>query len=295
MRRLNSTRVLIIGCGDIALRAAALLRGHYRLYGLIRDPAQAARLRATGITPILGDLDQPATLRRLTGLGHWVLHSAPPSGENPVDRRSVRLSAALSKARMVPQRLVYISTSGVYGDCDGEWVAETRPVRPQTARAARRVDAERRLRRWGRHSGVCIAIVRAPGIYATERLPLQRLKAGTPALLPAQDGYTNHIHADDLARVVVAALHRGKAGRVYHACDSSQLKMGEYFDLLADHFGLARAPRVSWAEARTQIPEAQLSFMAESRKLLNSRLKRELRVRLAYPTLNDFLRGLKTG
>jgi nucleoside-diphosphate-sugar epimerase len=294
MRRHNSTRLLIIGCGDVALRAAALLRSRYRLYGLIRDPAQAATLRAAGITPILGDLDQPATLRRLAGLGHWVLHSAPPSGEYAVDRRSVRLSAALSKARMVPQRLVYISTSGVYGDCAGEWVAETRRVRPQTARAVRRVDAERRLRRWGRDSGTRVTILRAPGIYAAERLPLQRLKAGTPALVPAADSYTNHIHADDLARIVVAALHRGKAGRVYHACDSSQLKMGEYFDLVADHFGLERAPRVSWAEARAKIPEAQLSFMAESRRLTNSRLNRELRVRLAYPTVADFLRKLRT-
>jgi nucleoside-diphosphate-sugar epimerase len=110
-----------------------------------------------------------------------------------------------------------------------------------------------------------------------------------PALVPAEDCHTNHIHADDLARIVVAALYRGKAGRVYHACDSSQLKMGEYFDLVADHFGLERAPRVTWAEARTKIPEAQLSFMAESRRLINSRLKRELRVRLAYPTVADFL------
>jgi nucleoside-diphosphate-sugar epimerase len=292
MRRFNSIRLLIIGCGDVALRAAALLRGRYRLYGLIRDPRQAPALRAAGITPIVGDLDRPATLCRLAGLGEWLLHSAPPSAESPTDRRSARLGAVLSKGRMVPQRLIYISTSGVYGDCGGATVAETRPLNPQTVRAARRMDAERRLRRWGRRSGARVAILRAPGIYAAERLPLERLKAGTPALYASEDSYSNHIHADDLARIVVAALQRPKSGRVYNACDDSQLKMGDYFDLVADHFCLGRAPRASREEARRSVPAAQFSFMAESRRLLNSRMKRELRVRLAYPTVADFLRRL---
>ena len=292
MGRLLSRRLLIIGCGDVALRAAALVRSRYRLYGLIRDSSQAPPLRAAGITPILGDLDQRATLGRLAGLGQLVLHSAPPSAEGRADRRTARLTAALGKARMVPQRLVYISTSGVYGHCEGAKVPETQPLRPRTARASRRVDAERWLRRWGRKNHAAVAILRAPGIYAAERLPLERLKAGIPAVVAEQDSYTNHIHADDLARILVMALYRAKPGRVYNASDDSQLKMGDYFDLVADHFRLSRPPRVSRREAERLIPAPLLSFMAESRRLSNSRLKRELRVRLQHPTVAEFLRGL---
>ena len=188
---------------------------------------------------------------------------------------------------MLPQRLVYISTSGVYGDCKGKLVDETHVLNPQTERALRRVDAERRLRRWGLRTGVSVSILRVPGIYAGNRLPLARLRAGTPALLPEEDSFTNHIHADDLAQIVLAALRLAKPGRVYHACDDSHLKMGEYFDLIADQFGLPRPPRISRAEAEAQIAPGMLSFMRESRRLINTRLKRELHVNLRYPSVPD--------
>ena len=188
---------------------------------------------------------------------------------------------------MLPQRLVYISTSGVYGDCKGKLVDETHVLNPQTERALRRVDAERRLRKWGLRTGVSVSILRVPGIYAENRLPLARLRAGTPALLPEEDSFTNHIHADDLAQIVLAALRLAKPGRVYHACDDSHLKMGEYFDLIADQFGLPRPPRISRAEAEAQIAPGMLSFMRESRRLINTRLKRELRINLRYPSVPD--------
>ena len=280
-------RLLIIGCGDVALRAVPLLRPRYRIYALTRSPARVASLRAQGLVPVLGDLDDPATLDGLAGIAHDVLHCAPPPLHGSRDTRTAHLIAALAKAKSLPQHFVYISTSGVYGDCHGAWVDETRPLQPATARAQRRVDAERRLREWGRRSGVRICVLRAPGIYSEARLPLQRLRDGTPALRADEDAYTNHIHADDLARMAVAALSYGTPGRLYNASDDSVLKMGDYFDLVADRYGLPRPPRVSRAEAGQRIAPALLSFMSESRRLSNHRIKRELRFTLRYPTVRE--------
>jgi nucleoside-diphosphate-sugar epimerase len=281
-------RLLIIGCGDVAQRAVPLLRSRYRIiYALTRSQARVAALRALGLVPVVGDLDAPATLHGLAGIAHDVLHCAPPPGRGPRDTRTAHLIAALAKAKSLPQHFVYISTTGVYGDCAGAWIDETHPLHPQTARAQRRVDAERRLRDWGRRSGVRISVLRAPGIYSAERLPLQRLREGTPALQADEDAYTNHVHADDLARMAVAALSFGAPGRLYNASDDSVLKMGDYFDLVADRFGLPRPPRVSRAEAAQRISPNLLSFMGESRRLSNHRIKRELRLKLRYPTVGD--------
>lgn len=278
-------RLLIVGCGDIGLRVARELRGRWRIFALTRSESRSESLRALGIVPVVGDLDRPETLDRLSGLAQDVVHLAPPPASGQRDSRTTSLIRALTRRGSLPQRFVYISTSGVYGDCSGALIDESRPLRPGTDRARRRVDAERFLRAWGADSGVHVAILRVPGIYSPERLPLQRLRAGTPALVGDQDAYSNHIHADDLSRIVIAALNRGKAGRTYNASDDSRMKMGEYFDLVADRFGLPHPPRISWDEACKTIPENLLSFMRESRQLGNRRLKQELRVRLRFPSV----------
>ena len=277
-------RVLLVGCGDVAMRAATLLSGRARMVGLVRRADDVARLRAHGVTPIVGDLDERRTLDRLALSPDAVLHFAPPPGDGRGDPRTGRLLAALGAARRIPQRLVYISTSGVYGDCAGARISECRPRRAQTPRGRRRVDAENRLREWAGRHGVSLAIVRAPGIYAPDRLPIERIRQGTPVLVPEDDVYTNHIHADDLARVAVAALFRGRSNRAYHATDDAEMKMGQWFDAVADAHRLPRPPRVGWEEAESRIAPMLLSFMSESRRLANGRMKRELRVRLRYPT-----------
>ncbi|HEX4882972.1 MAG TPA: SDR family oxidoreductase [Casimicrobiaceae bacterium] len=277
-------RVLLIGCGDVALRTAALLRGRARIAGLTRREEEAPKLRAHGVVPIVGDLDRFRTLDRLPPGPFAVVHAAPPPGEGRDDPRTQRLLAALTKHGRIPQRLVYISTSGVYGDCAGARVDERRPRRAQTPRARRRVAAEDRLRRWAAKHGVTLAILRAPGIYAPTRLPVDRVRQGTPVLEAGDDVYTNHIHADDLARAVVAALFRGRATRAYNVTDDAELKMGAWFDAVADAYKLPRPPRVTWEEAESRIAPMLLSFMSESRRLSNARMKRELRVTLRYPT-----------
>jgi nucleoside-diphosphate-sugar epimerase len=277
-------RVLFVGCGDVAMRVASLLAGRARMVGLIRGRDDVDRLRAHGVTPIIGDLDAHRSLARLAHSPDAVMHFAPPPGDGRGDPRTGRLLAALGASRRIPQRFVYISTSGVYGDCGGARIAETRPRRAQTPRGRRRVDAENRLREWAGRHGVSLAIVRAPGIYAPDRLPIERIRQGTPVLVAEDDVYTNHIHANDLARAAVAALFRGRPNRAYHATDDAELKMGAWFDAIADAWRLERPPRVSWDEAEARIAPMLLSFMSESRRLSNARMKRELRVRLAYPT-----------
>lgn len=274
-----------MGCGDIALRLVRELRGRWRVYALTRSDARHALLRRAGVTPVIGDLDHAETLDRLPGLAHDVVHFAPPPSAGIHDTRTANLARALAKGGSLPQRLVYISTSGVYGDCAGDVVDETRQPRPGSDRARRRLDAERLLRAWGVAHGVPVCILRVPGIYAPERLPLARLRAGTPVLVPERDPYTNHIHAEDLVRVVIAALSRGRAGRAYNASDDSWMRVGDYFDLVADQFGLPHPPRLDWEQARAAIPENQLSFLRESRRLANRRLKKELRVALRYPSV----------
>lgn len=283
--------MLIIGCGDVGLRVAQLLRDRWRLLALTSSPQRLPLLRAAGIVPLTGDLDRPQGLRRIGALADAVLHLAPPPSQGETDDRTRHLLQALARSGRV-RRLVYGSTSGVYGDCGGERFDETRTPAPQTARARRRVDAERQLRAFGRASGAKVSLLRIPGIYAIDRPgghPRERLLRGTPVLAAADDVYTNHIHADDLARACVAALHRGAAQRVYHASDDTELAMGDYFDLAADLCGLPRPPRIRRADAATALSPMALSFISESRRLDNTRLLRELRLRLRYPTVRDGL------
>ncbi|WP_372524641.1 SDR family oxidoreductase [Piscinibacter sp.] len=283
--------LLIVGCGDVGLRVVKLLRGRWRLLALTTTAARADALRHAGVVPLLGDLDEPATLARLAGLADAVLHLAPPPSQGRTDTRSANLLRALALKRRV-RRIVYVSTTGVYGDCAGERFDETRRVNPATDRACRRVDAEARLRWHGRAQGARVTILRVPGIYASDRPgghPRERLARGTPVLAAGDDVYTNHIHADDLARACVAALTRGLPQRVLHACDDTDLQMGAYFDLAADLCGLPRPPRITREQARIQLSPLQLSFMSESRRLLNTRMKTELRLVLRYPTVQDGL------
>lgn len=277
-------RLLIIGCGDVVRRVLPELVRRWHVFALVREPDEG--LRALGVLQIRGDLDRAATLGRLGGLAHAVLHSAPPSESGVIDLRTRRLIAALRQARSLPRTLIYIGTSGVYGDCRGEHVSETRPLRPRTARARRRADAERQLRSFGRDSGCRVAILRAPGIYAADRLPLERLRRGDPVLNADEDVHTNHIHAEDLGRACLAALRRGCPNRAYHASDDSALRMGDWYDKLADAFGLPRAPRMARAEAEKRLTPLTLSFMNESRRLDNTRLRQELKLALRYPTVD---------
>jgi nucleoside-diphosphate-sugar epimerase len=278
--------LLIVGCGDVGLRVLRLVRRRFRVLALTSSPARLHALRQAGALPLVGDLDDPASLGRLAALADCVLHLAPPPSHGTTDPRTRHLLQALARSARV-RRIVYASTSGVYGDAAGQRFDETRAVRPATDRGCRRVDAEARVRHHGRAFGVRVSVLRVPGIYALDRMdgdPRERVRRGSPVLAPDDDVYTNHIHADDLASACVAALTRGAPQRVYHVSDNSEMKMGEHFDAVADAFGLPRPPRLSREAASRALSAMQMSFLAESRRLDNRRLREELRLRLRYPT-----------
>ena len=298
MNNLYKKTILIVGCGDIALRTVPLLRKHYRVLGLCRNQENARQLRAHGIIPIFGDLDSPKSLEKLAGIAHAVLHLAPPPNQGLRDPRTLHLLSALNKhtqmqSAILPQRLIYISTSGVYGNCHGRLIDETVAIHPENDRAIRRADAEKQIRDWGIRNHATVSILRVPGIYAADRLPLTRLRDGHPAIIDADDSYTNHIHANDLARIIYAALRFGKPNRIYHTCDDSNVKMGAYFDIVADRFNLPRPPRITRTEAQRQLSPGMLSFINESRKLTNARMKKELHVKLRYPTVHEGVQAVQ--
>ena len=288
--------LLIVGCGDIGVRVARLLATRWRVLALTSSPGRVGALRAAGTRPLRGDLDDPASLARLAGLADAVLHLAPPAPAGASDLRTAHLVAALARSQRL-RRIVYASTTGVYGDRGGAPTSETAPARPASERARRRVDAEERVRRFGRARRAVVSVLRVPGIYALDRPggdPRERVVRGTPVLAPADDVYTGHIHADDLARACVAALHHARPQRVVNVVDDSDLRMGDYFDLVADRFALARPPRLARSEAAAQLSPMQMSFLAESRRLVNTRLKRELRLVLRYPRVADGLADAAT-
>lgn len=285
IKKIGKPRLLILGCGDVGMRLLPLMRDRFRVFAVTSQASRCDELRNAGAVPVVADLDRPGSLARLAGLAGTIVHLAPPQSEGLMDRRTRNLTAILPDHAI----LVYVSTTGVYGNCEGAVVTEAHPVNPQNARARRRVDAEQVLRGWSRRTGSRLAVLRVPGIYAADRLPIERLKKGTPALVAEQDVYTNHVHADDLARMIALAVFRARPGRIYHAVDDSELKMGDYFDAVAQAFQLPKPPRLPRAELEKMVSPMLLSFMSESRRLSNRRIKSELRMRLRYPQVSDAL------
>ena len=272
---------------------AGLLNPSSRVLALTSSVQRMAELQSKGITPLLGNLDEPHSLQRLAGVATHLVHMAPPPLQGDTDPRTRHLVLALAK-RTAPLSVVYGSTSGVYGDCEGAWIDETRAVKPTTPRAQRRVDAENWLQAWGRRGMPRVNLLRIPGIYALDReggTPRERLARGTPVLQAADDVYTNHVHADDLARATVLSLWRGPKLQTLNVNDDSDLRMADYMDLAASLWQLPKPPRISRLQAEKTLPPMTLSFMSESRRMNNQRLKQSLRFKLRYPTVREGLLG----
>lgn len=278
--------VLIVGCGYVGRRLARQLRTEGRaVSGLVRTADSAARLRTLHATPLVADLDVPAPLPAVPA-GAEVYYFAPPPAEGDADPRLRRVLTALAAAR--PRRIVYLSTSGVYGDCAGAWVDEGHALRPATPRARRRADAESALRTWSAATGVPVVILRVPGIYGPGKLPLERLRKGLPLLREDDSPYTNRIHVDDLIAACRAAMTRGTPGAAYNVSDGRPSNMTDYFNRIADFTGLPRPPLVG-REDIDRLSPGMRAFMEESKRLDNRRMREELGVEPRYPTLEEGL------
>ena len=282
--------VFIVGCGDIGERIAVLYqrkKGEQKkipVFGLVRSAESAKRLQQADITPVQTDLGQMDSHAKLPTASATVFYLAPPPSEGETDPLIRQFLACISTDEL-PEKLVLLSTTAVYGDCQGEWIDETHPVNPQTPRGRRRLDAEQAARDWSEKTGVPIVILRVGGIYGPGRLPIGRIEKGLPILNESESPFTNRIHQDDLAQICIAAAERGKAGEIYNVSDGQPSTMSRYFKDIAVAYGLPLPPEVSLEEAQKVMSAGMLSYLKESRRLDNRKLVEELGVVLGYPNL----------
>lgn len=292
--------ICISGCGDIGQRVAQCyrqqaqkLQQNYVIYGLVRRAALREQLQSQGIVPVTVDLDDPHSLTELPTAGAVLIHLAPPPSQGEKDTRLRNLLQACDQAP--PVKILLLSTTAVYGDCRGAWIDETAPVNPQSERGKRRLDAENALRQWATAHGVAYCILRVSGIYGPGRLPLERLRQGLPILREDQAPYSNRIHQDDLAMVCQAAAQKAPNGAIYNVCDGHPSTMSHYFKAVAQAAGLPPPPEVDQEQARKVLSEGMLSYLRESRRMHNEKLRRELGVTLQYPDLAAGLAALEKG
>ncbi len=276
---------LIAGCGDVGRRLARRLiaRGE-RPVGLARTQRSADELGRVGIAPVASDLDRPIDEPPAAAADGTVFYLVPPPPEGADDDPRLRhFLRACEEA--VPRRLIYLSTSGVYGDCGGEWVAETREPAPVSDRARRRLAAERIASAWCAERGVPLIILRVGGIYGPGRLPVDRLDR-TTLVRPEEAPWSNRIHVEDLVTALRNAGLHGQGGLVYNVADGHPTTMTDYFFRVADAIGRPRPPTVPLAQAPQHLSPGMLAFMHESRRLDVTRMQRDLRVTLSFPTLD---------
>lgn len=293
LSQLGFKQVFIIGPGYLGLKLGARLAASgASVRAMVRSEQAAQRVRAAGLTAVAGDLDDIWSLRRLDLSGEVLFYLAPPPREGVNDVRMRTFVNAL-KADRAPAGVVLISTTGVYGDCGGRWIDETAPLNPQADRARRRVDAETTLRTWGRTHKVPVVILRVAGIYGPDRLPLERLRRGEPVVRESECSYTNRIHVDDLVEICIAAAEKGADQQVYNVSDGHPGTMTAYFKAVANAVGLPPPPEISMAEAHKRLSPGMMSYMSESRRLHNDRLRAELGVELQYPDLVSGLASVK--
>lgn len=287
--------VFIVGCGYVGGRVArCMLAGGRMVTALVRTEKSFLLLRAKSPQAVRGDLDNPASLAVLPVKDALVYYFAPPPPTGATDPRMKHFLSTITDASR-PARIVLVSTSGVYGDCRGEWVTEDRLPQPEADRARRRLDAEQQLRAWGEAHAVPVVILRVPGIYGPGRLPEKRLRSGEPVLREAESPWSNRVHIDDLVRACLAAGERGRANAVYNISDGHPTTMTDYFNRVADVLGLERPPQIALAQASAELSEGMQSYLAESKRLDNRRMREELGVEPRYPELKQGLAACLAG
>ena len=283
-----ATAVTLIGCGYVGTLVAQLEQTADRICTAVsHNRLHGAQLAQLGLTVHTADLDNIASLNTLSLDGVDLYYFAPPPATGQRDTRLRNLRTAC-RHRTHPRRLVLISTSGVYGDCQGDWVDETRPPNPQTDRARRRLDAEHTAQAWAAHDGFPLSILRVPGIYGPDRLPLTRLRRGSPVLNEHESPWSNRIHVDDLARACLAA-RRCVTGGTFNIADGNPSTMTDYFNQTADALAIPSPPQISLAQAQRQLSPQMCSYLTESKRLDITRLRHVLGV---TPVFTDLRRGL---
>lgn len=292
---MSESKHIIVGCGNVGRRIASQLisagDNPDLILGIVQSQESVTLCSEIGIKAEKQDLDQPAfSLEQLKQSNVYYL--VPPQKSGDTDMRTRAVLAAMSHANVKPNKVVLISTTGVYGDCSGEWVTEKSDTNPQTDRGKRRLDSEQQWTEWCKNQSTDYVILRVPGIYARSRIPRKRIEQGIPVVTASECGYTNRIHADDLARVSIAAMNKSVSGEIYNATDGTPGKITEYLQAAAAELNLAMPPEISMHEAKQTLSAGMMSYLGESRKISNQKMLTELAVNLHYA---DFRHGLKNG
>ncbi len=281
----------IIGCGDIGFRVARKLIGQgHQVQGTAHFAESAPVLESAGIQPVVANFDYREEIPEFSVHGHKLFYLMSPQGGGSSDYRMLNFCRRLT-AENCPEKIVYISTSGVYGDCGEDPVTEETPPNPQTSRAKRRLSAENQLREQAGVLGFELVILRVTGIYGPGRLPLSQLKKGHEVLRPEDAPRTNRIHSLDLVDVCLAAMDKGEDGDIFNVCDGQESSMSEYFMAVADLYKLPQPRQLTRAEAEKVMNPLTFSFLKESRRMSNRKMLDKLGIELRYPTLQEGLRA----
>ena len=286
----NDNRITITGCGYIGkLLARQLLDKQIPVNGYVSSDTSLAECSSRSIPCEIIDLDKP--LPDLELAGQRVIYLAPPPRSGKVDTRITNFLNAIERHK--PGKFVLLSTTGVYGDCKGDWIDESTPLNPAADRAWRRADAEQQVQQFCRHLGIPLVILRVAGIYGPGKLPLERIKSQQPIVSKQDSPFTNRIHADDLVNVCeIALLSPGITG-IYNVTDGHPGTMYDYFMGVAAAMNLAAPPAISLDEARHQLSAGMLSYMDESRRISNTKLLNDFALQLKYPQLEAGLKSLR--
>jgi len=283
---------LFAGCGYVGRQVALCeLADGGAVAAIVRTEKSAESLGHEGIDAFVADLENefPEGISLCGRVLYWF---APPQPEDDQDRRLRYFIHCADQAGQSPSRVVLISTTGVYGDCQGEWVAEDRALAPKTGRARRRVDAEQAMRGWCQALGIPMVVLRVPGIYGAGKLPLKRLREGLPVLAPESSPWSNRVHVADLISACLAAARIENPLPVYNVSDGHPSTMTDFFFSVADAAGLPRPPIVDDGEALAVLSAEMRSYLAESKRIDNTAMREHLGVSVRYPDLASALSAL---
>ena len=288
-RNYDVTKAVIVGCGNVGRRIATLCKvAGQEVIALSQTETSKQKNNALGLEAHCFDFDQPLSEQTSLFDGAEVYYLVPPQKQGIIDKRSQHVLDWLNNNKL-PAKVVLISTTGVYGDCGGNWVTEKTELNPQTERGKRRANAEQQWRNWANQYAVPVAILRVPGIYANDRLPRERLEKQVPVVNANECGFTNRIHADDLARICIIAMQKAKHGAIYNVTDGTPGKITDYLQAAAQALGLPQPPVISMQQAQQELSSGMLSYLSESRRISNQLMLDELNIELLYP---DFKQGL---
>lgn len=284
---------LIFGCGDVGRRIVRFLLDEgaepKEISGLVNSEISKSKAADLGISTEIVDLD---CLENDLFVCHQtqMYYTIAPQKSGREDLRSSAVIKQFEKNGILPMKVVLISTTGVYGDYKGEWVDEQSEASPQTDRGKRRLSSEQQWLEWGSRNFVSVSVLRAPGIYAYSRIPRQRIAKKIPVVSAEECGFTNRVHADDLARACIQTMDKAVHTDIYNVTDGRPGKISEYLQAAAKVLEMPPLPEISMQQAQQELSEGMLSYLSESRKISNRKLIDELGFELLYPNFRIGLR-----